>query len=190
LIRHRGFFPIHSFIQIGKEIEMNCKKILSQLDAYADEELSCKRRRKVEEHLAVCQACRGQLDNLERVGGILDSIDVPPLPEGFAARVMAEARNGKVLTVQEKRPFWPLDWSPFRWFVELSRPMRTAVCSAALLACLLGIFLSEKFSLPDSRQTVVASAETMEGFEWFNATPPASLGGAYLNLTLSSSQDR
>lgn len=169
---------------------MSCKKILSQLDAYIDGELPRKRRREVEEHLARCQACRGQLDKLEQVGGILDFIDVPSLPEGFAARVMAEARTVKVLSVQEKRPFWPPDWSPFRWFVELSRPMRTAVCSAALLACLLGILLSEEFSLPDSRQKAVASAETLAGFEWFNPTPPASLGAAYLSLASSSPEGR
>jgi hypothetical protein len=111
---------------------------------------------------------------------------VPPLREGFAARVMAEARTVKVLSLQEKRSFWPPEWSPFRWLAELSRPMRAAVCSAGLVACLLGIFLSEEFSLPESRQTAVASAQTLDGFEWFSPTPPASLGAAYLSQPLRS----
>jgi anti-sigma factor RsiW len=169
---------------------MKCKKILSRLGAYVDEELPRERGREVEGHLAFCEACRGELDKIEQVGGVLDSLDVPPLPEGFVVRVMAEARPGKLLPGQVKRPSWPLDWSLFRWLAELSRPMRTAVCSAALLACLLGILLSEQFSLPDRRQTVVASAEGLEGLEWFNPAPPASLGAAYLNLALSSPHHR
>ena len=169
---------------------MNCGEILSLLDAYHDEELSNQRRREVETHLAACRACREVHEGLGEVGDMLDSLDAPPLPHGFAARVVAEARNRRLPAIQPPRPFAPIDWWPLRWLGELSAPMRMAACGALLLACLLGMYMSKEFSLRQSRQTLVAAADELEGFEWFNPTPPASLGAAYLNLALMSPEDR
>jgi len=168
---------------------MNCRKVLSLLDAYQDGELSGKRRPELEAHLAVCRECREVHEGLGQVCDLLDSLEVPPLPHGFAARVMSEARNRRLPAIQQPRPFAPLEWWPLRWFEELSATMRLAACSALFLACLLGMYMSKEFSLRESRQTVVTTAEELEGFEWFNPTPPASLGAAYLNLALTSPED-
>lgn len=169
---------------------MNCGEILSLLDAYQDGELSDTRRREVDAHLADCRACREVHEGLGQVGDVLDSLEVPPLPHGFAARVMTVARNQRVPAVQKPRPLEPLDWWPLRWFGELAVPMRLAACGALLLAGLLGMYMSKEFSLRQSRQTVTTAADELEGLEWFNPTPPASLGAAYLNLALTSADDR
>jgi anti-sigma factor RsiW len=169
---------------------MNCRKAHPLLDAYRDGELSDQRRRVLEAHLAVCRLCREQHEGLGQVGDMLDSLEVPPLPHGFAARVVSEAHDRRLPVMQPPRALAPLDWWPLRWFGELSSPMRLAACGALLLACLLGMFMSKEFSLQQSRQTPVATTEGLEGFEWFSPTPPTSLGAAYLNLALTSPEDR
>lgn len=168
---------------------MNCKKVLSRLHAYVDGEMPAKRMREMDEHLGVCPACRGQIERIRRVGDILNSLAVPPLPGDFAARVMEEARRRAPL-VKEKKFFFPLDWQPLQWLLDLSGPMRLAACTMVLLACLLGMFMSKELSLSGNHQTAAAEAENLEGFEWFSPTPPASLASAYLVLALTTSDEK
>jgi anti-sigma factor RsiW len=168
---------------------MNCKKVLSRLHAYLDEEVPAKLLREIEEHLGTCQSCRGQVERSRHVDEMLDSLTVPPLPQEFAARVMAEARRRAPLANDEKSLF-PLGWQPLRWLPDLSVPMRLAACAMVLLACLLGMFMSKEVSLSGNRQTFVAEAENLDGFEWFSPTPPASLGSAYLTLASTSPEDQ
>jgi len=158
---------------------MNCKKVLSRLQAYVDGEVPAKLRGEIEEHLGACPLCRSEAERIRKVGDVLDSLSVPPLPEGFSARVMAEARRRAPLATQ-KRSFLPLEWRPLRWLLDLSAPMRVAACAAVLLACLLGMFMSKELSLHQERQAPVAELEPLDGFEWFSPTPPASLGSVYL----------
>jgi|WetSurMetagenome_2_1015567.scaffolds.fasta_scaffold38636_2 anti-sigma factor RsiW len=168
---------------------MNCKEILSRLHAYVDGELPARLMREMEEHLGVCPSCRSQVERIRQMDNMLDSMSVPPLPEGFSARVMAEARK-RALPVPEKRPLMGLDWMPLRWFADLTLPMRLAACATVLLACLLGMLMSRDLSLSGSPRTTVVEAENLDGFEWFSPTPPASLGSAYLTLALSAPEDQ
>jgi anti-sigma factor RsiW len=164
---------------------MNCKKVLSRLHAYLDGEMPTKLMREMEEHLGACPSCRGWVERIHQVGDILDSLTVPPLPEEFAVRVMAEARRRAPLAKDEKSLF-PIGCQPLRWLLDLSVPMRLAACAMVLLACLAGMLMSKELSLSGNRQTLVAEAENLDGFEWFSPTPPASLGSAYLTLALTT----
>jgi anti-sigma factor RsiW len=168
---------------------MNCKKVFSRLHAYADGEVPERLMREMEEHLAACPSCRSQVERIRQVDDILDSMSVPPLPERFSARVMAEARR-RALPAPGKKPLFGLDWMPLRWFADLTVPMRLAACAMVLLACLLGMFMSRDLSLSGSTQTVVVEAENLDGFEWFSPTPPTSLGSAYLTLALTTPEDQ
>jgi anti-sigma factor RsiW len=160
---------------------MNCKEVLFRLQAYVDDEAPAGLIREMEGHLNTCPSCRSQVERIRAVGNILDSLSVPPLPEGFSARLMAEAR--RMAPVAEKRKsFFPLEWQPLRWLLDLSAPMRATACVAILLACLLGMFMSRELSLSGNQRTSAAGTENLEGFEWFSPTPPASLGSAYLTL--------
>jgi anti-sigma factor RsiW len=161
---------------------MNCKKVLFRLHAYVDGEMPAELMREMDEHLGACPACRRQVERIRQVGNILDSLSAPPLPRGFSARVMAEAKR-RSLSAKEKKSFLPVQWQPLRWlFGDLSVPMRLAACGIVLLACLFGMFMSKELSLSGSQAAAVAEAENLDGFEWFSPTPPASLGSAYLTL--------
>jgi len=168
---------------------MNCKKVLSRLHAYVDGEMPASLMREIEQHLGACPSCRSQVERIRQVSDVLDSLTVPPLPQEFSARVIAEARRRALLT-REKKSFLPLGWQPLRWFLELSVPMRLAACAMVLLACLLGMFMSRDLSMSGSSGTTVAEAENLDGFEWFSPAPPASLSSAYLTLALTTPDEK
>jgi anti-sigma factor RsiW len=168
---------------------MNCKKVLSRLQAYADGEMPATLMRQMKEHLNLCPACCHQFERIRHVEDMLDGLTVPPLPDEFAVRVMAEARRMAPVP-KEKRAFFPLKRQPLRWLLDLSVPMRLAACSLVLLACLLGLFMSRELSLSGNRQASAVETENMDGIEWFGPTPPASLSSAYMTLALTATDER
>ena len=85
---------------------MNCKKVLSRLHAYLDGEMPAKLMREMEEHLGVCPSCRSQVEHIRQVDDMLDSLTVPPLPEEFAARIMAEAQEESSARASERDRSW------------------------------------------------------------------------------------
>jgi len=60
----------------------------------------------------------------------------------------------------------------------------------AITACLLGLFMDKEVALFENRQAAATDMESPEGFEWFDPTPPASMGSAYLNLALTLPEER
>jgi anti-sigma factor RsiW len=167
---------------------MNCRKVLSRMHAYLDGEVPSRLMRNMEEHLSICPSCRSQAERIRQVDDMLDSLEVPPLPQEFAARVMTAVRRRAPLT-RAKKSFFPLGWQPLRWLWDLSVPMRLAAGAMVLLACVVGMFMSRDLSLSGSPRTAVADSENLDGFEWFSPTPPTSLGSAYLTLALTTQED-
>jgi anti-sigma factor RsiW len=168
---------------------MNCKKVLSRLQAYVDAEMPVKQRSKTEEHLNSCAICRSQFEQIRAIGDILDTLNVPPLPEGFSVRIMAEAKRRTPL-VKRKKSFFILEWQPpLQWILGLSASMRLAACAMIFLACLLGMLMSKEVFLSGYPQASVAEAKNLDGFEWFSPTPPASLGSIYMTLAEATPDD-
>jgi anti-sigma factor RsiW len=158
---------------------MRCKKVLSHLNAYADHELSDSLSREIDDHLRDCGTCRIQFERILRVGDSINALGVLPVPDGFADRVMAEARS-RVLRSAEKKSFFT-----FNWLSELSIPVRLAACTTVLLAFFLGMTMSREISLAGSRQATASREAGMEGFEWFSPAPPESIEHAYMILASS-----
>ena len=167
---------------------MNCKKVLSRLQAYVDEEVPALLRDEIDEHLGSCPACRSRIESIREIRDALNVLTLPPLPQEFSARVMAEARR-KAPLVKGKKSFFPMEWQPLRWLFDLSVPLRLAACTMVLMACFLGMFMSKEISVYENRQASVAETKHLDGFEWFSPTPPASLGSAYLNLAEETPDD-
>ncbi|MBI2867315.1 MAG: zf-HC2 domain-containing protein [Chloroflexi bacterium] len=57
--------------------------VRDSLSAYLDERLPAKERRQVEQHLAACQACRGELETLRATVHAIRSLSAPALPRSF-----------------------------------------------------------------------------------------------------------
>ncbi len=157
---------------------MGCRKTVSYLDAYADNELGVRQRRSVENHLAGCAACRQRLEAIRGVDAFLTSSQpVPPVPPVLSARIMAEARRRRA--ADEGRTGVSL--APLRAvFAGLSTPMRLAAGATALLALVTGLSVSGSGLF--LRQGTRAGQADINGLEWFTPAPPASVGAAYLAM--------
>ena len=160
---------------------MHCKRIIALLSPYVDDALLGSRKHAVEHHLRACEACRTQLERIRQLGNLLDDLPVPPVPEGFAARIMAEAKT-RLPETKPKRMLPPVIWDPLRWFAEFSAPMRLAACATVLLACVVGLTMDGGF-LVDEQGQVKGSIKNQYGLEWFDPTPPGSVGSVYLAMT-------
>jgi putative zinc finger protein len=59
------------------------------LNAYLDGELKGNRLQQVEEHLTACEICQAELDSLQSLSGLLQTVPAPdfPSPERFATQV-------------------------------------------------------------------------------------------------------
>ena len=163
---------------------MRCKKVLSHLNAYADHELSSSLSCKIDDHLHCCRMCQIEFDQIQHVEGFLNTLNVPPVPQEFAARVMIEARK-RALPGAEKKSFFAWDGFSLQWLSELSMPVRLAACTTILLAFFLGMTMSREISLSGNHQTTASREAGLEGFEWFSPAPPESLEHTYMILASS-----
>jgi anti-sigma factor RsiW len=66
---------------------MNCERIGSSLIPYLDGRASTSERRKVEEHLAACAACRTRAEEYRRLSIVLDEAPAMEPSLGFNARL-------------------------------------------------------------------------------------------------------
>jgi len=159
---------------------MRCKKIVALLSPYVDGALSGSRKHDVKQHLRACEACRAKLERIRQLGNLLDGLPVPSVPEGFAARVMAEAKT----RLPETKAKWvlpPVTWDPLRWFLKFSAPMRLAACATVLLACVVGLTMDGGL-LVDKQGQVKGSVQNLYGLELFDPTPPGSVDSIYLAM--------
>ncbi|MBI4861207.1 MAG: zf-HC2 domain-containing protein, partial [Candidatus Riflebacteria bacterium] len=67
---------------------MSCEEISSLLDAYVVGDLGTADTGRVESHLSGCPGCSRKVEDERRLVRWLRSREVPPLPEGFARRVV------------------------------------------------------------------------------------------------------
>ncbi len=165
---------------------MRCRRIQEQLDAYlADGEhsLSTPDREQVENHLRKCKECRRELSRLRSLHRLLVETPVPPLPEGFASRVVARAKTRQA--VAKTRLAVPVR---SRW--NAWQRLRLAAGSAAALAVglALGAFLGNDVWQDDAgrRQAAAArQADVLAGasFGRLVVGDDDSLARAYLDLT-------
>ena len=107
------------------------------------------------------------------------SLPVPPVPEGLAARIMAEARRRQPTRIPERPASLPA-WNPLQWIAELSAPMRLAACATVLLALVVGLSLDGGHMT--KRNVGLRQGKDLYGLEWFAPAPPSSIGSVYIAM--------
>jgi len=115
---------------------MRCAAVRKQLNRYLDAELAPGAREEVERHLSDCPACLAALAELQGVGGLWTALETPVVPEGFADRVMREARKR---TASKPRQAWHWPW--LRWWWEQSLAMRAAAASVVVVGLAVGMVM-------------------------------------------------
>jgi len=159
---------------------MKCRKIISHLNAYVDGELPERRRRTVEAHLAGCESCQKRFEEIRDLAELFEgTLPVPPVPDGFAARIMAKARRRQPVAIPGS-PSLLSAWNPLRWIAGLSAPMRLAACATVLLALVVGLSLDGRNI---TRRNVLAEpGKDLYGLAWFAPAPPGSIGSIYIAM--------
>lgn len=164
---------------------MRCPAVLEKLEAYAARELAPRARARIEAHLRSCPACRRALARREQLEAVVRAVPAPPVPDGFADRVMVRARQGVKLPHALPRSLC----HPLRW-LEPQR-LRTGLAAVAALAAglLVGVYLGQHTWQPSDQgprgPTRVSPADPVaaSGLGHLADFGDSSLAEAYLSLT-------
>lgn len=145
---------------------MRCSKAGKYLSSYIDNELGAKEAGLLESHLAQCDRCRGELEQMRQLQGLFSQTQRFSAPPAFRVKVMEK------VGAQPSKGF-----SLFPVFV------RFAEAGVFMLAITAGIMsggmLINAFTPHHKGEQIVASLS----LETFEALPPDSLGRAYLAMT-------
>lgn len=112
---------------------MSCKKWKKKLSSYLDNELSDRKKLKIERHLESCQTCYNQFKQLERLHRLVQSIPSEKPKTGFYER-LSERLSQKELTLGEKLLGGRYDW-------QLSFPRVGKITIAVSAVLLLSVSL-------------------------------------------------
>ncbi|MCL4204947.1 MAG: zf-HC2 domain-containing protein [Pirellulaceae bacterium] len=85
---------------------MRCQVVQQKLDQYAGQSLSGPERELMERHLRSCPVCQQSLERQSRLQTLLQSCHAPPIPEEFAARVLARAESHPVVVTRPSSRGW------------------------------------------------------------------------------------
>ena len=144
---------------------MGCPKSIL-ISEYLDNELQGTKKTAFESHLASCDRCSATLAEMRSLRAAFAKAERHQAPYGFAARVMA-----RTAALEKKR--WP-------WIVPFSIRFAEAAALVAVISVgiLAGKFITNNF--PVAQTMNIASSLSLDVFD---ATPPGSLGGAYIAMT-------
>lgn len=165
---------------------MRCNDVQQKLDLFATGELTHTVREKIEAHLESCKECGEALARVRRFEDLLTAAPAPPVPDGFAARVVARAKE------RQARAVGQLPAPRGRYRLAWQRIRLSAGTAAALAAGLMvGMFMGHE-TWQAVRQQPLASATRPPdplaafGFEYLVEPGGDSLAQAYLGLTATS----
>jgi anti-sigma factor RsiW len=159
---------------------MRCPEVRQKLDLYTQQELAPSIQEQIEAHLSRCERCQQELRRLRRLEELLASTQSPPMPEGFAERVLAQARS-KVSPACGPTP------TPHRPRRGFGGRLRTAIGTAAALAAglLVGCYLGWDTWQGVGRPAVVDTTDPLAGSGLGQLVEPGgdSLTQTFLALT-------
>lgn len=81
-----------------------CSEAVEQLWHYLEHELSGERRAQIEEHLALCRRCCGELEFAEELRGFLADAARPELPPDVEGRLSSFLRGLEETAAGEPEP--------------------------------------------------------------------------------------
>ena len=144
---------------------MSCPKS-KLISAYLDKELKLGEKTEFEAHMQGCNLCSQALEEMRSLHASFSTTQRHQAPYGFATRVMARTRE--------------LEKQQTPWHVPLI--MRFAEAVVLLVVITAGILAGKVVTSGFSAMNTPTIASSLS-LDMFDATPPGSLGGAYLAMT-------
>jgi len=171
---------------------MRCQTVRQRLEALAAEEVAPHVRKEMEGHLRSCSGCRAAWARQKQLATLIRSVPAPPVPDGFAGRLVARARVGR----ESARPVSPSGWRSLGWLGP--RRLRLGMGTAAALAAglLIGGLMGRQtwprsaVQIGAGNQVVEADPVEASGLGFLTSLGDQSLGEAYLGLTWAPDDER
>lgn len=170
---------------------MRCHKVQQKLEAHAAGELAPQEQTRIEDHLRRCSLCQVALVRQQALQSLVANVPAPPLPDGFAGRVMAEARQQGRFRRRVPR----VTWNGLGWL----EPQRLRLAMGPVAALAAGLFIGafmgwetwQGSAMQRGAGTQVAEGDFAAGPEVSLLTDlgDRSLGNAYLGLTRISGNE-
>jgi anti-sigma factor RsiW len=154
-----------------------CKSFRKKLSAYQDGELESADKNVIEAHLRTCDACRKQHEALRQTYRMLRSLpEIEPDP-GLSRRIVDSATLAQ-------EPFWVRALGEAFRCLPAPAAMVALAAAGLLVGTMLGNLLIEGQFHPSHRLSASFSdqALTLASVKVFDATPPGSFAGGYLNV--------
>ncbi|MFP4435583.1 MAG: anti-sigma factor family protein [Phycisphaerae bacterium] len=163
---------------------MRCENVQEQLNRFAAGNLPVTDRRNVQAHLVECAACRAKLAELDALAGVVAGTPTPPLPSGFASRVMAVARKR-----QETQPV--AVWNLLRWWRLASGPMHVAAAAVLIVGLSVGVLLGWTSSPQTAPTETATQTDPVDAYQidYLGEAPSGSLANSYLTLVSTSDEE-
>jgi anti-sigma factor RsiW len=151
--------------------KMKCSQIEKMISRYVDNDLGLEEKRLFELHIQECPGCKHELEEVRAVHELFTSAERFPAPYGFTTRVMAN--------LEAKEPSWLWQLFTFRPFF-----LRAVEVAFALVVIVIGmvsgsVLVADRTS---EKQAVQATVQESFSLDLFEATPPGSIGGAYMQV--------
>ena len=161
---------------------MHCENVQQQLNRFTAGDLPVADQRAVQAHLDECAACRAKLAEFDVLAGVVASTPTPPIPSGFASRVMAAARQR-----QEAQPV--AAWNLLRWWRLTSGPMHAAAAAVLIVGLTVGVVLGWTSAPPAARETA-GEVDPVDVYQidYLGEAPSGSLADSYLTLVSATNE--
>ena len=165
---------------------MRCENVRLKIDAYVAGELPPKAQFDFEEHLKTCEGCRHAAATVRRLTELGRTVAVPPVPEGFAQRVHALARQ----RAAGRAP--ALNWSLLAWWRMVSVPMRAAAAAVLVIGLATGVLMGwNTWQAPATPPPQVSLVDPLAPYNvvYLTDAPDGSLAQGYLALVSGAAQE-
>jgi anti-sigma factor RsiW len=129
----------------------NCEDIRELLSARLDGELTAEEARLLDGHLASCEACRGELAELERTWKALGELSDVEVPAGLDQRVIARATGSKRPTSASRRIL--------RWVYPLS------AAAAVLVAVVVAFHMKSGVAVDLETHQIVKDMDVLQNLD-------------------------
>jgi transposase InsO family protein len=156
---------------------MRCEEVLKRLSALSSGDVAPDVRRAMRAHFGECAACRKALERVDGLAAVMAGTRTPPIPSGFAARVMAAARQRQLAGPGAA-------WNPWRWWRLTTVPIRAAACAVFVVGVVVGLVLGWRVSPSAGPARRVVQGDPLEAYQldFLSGAPEGSLARSYLTL--------
>lgn len=160
---------------------MKCTRFRGLCGAYLDDQAPRDLRARMESHLGSCDACRRALESARALSALLRAQSAPPVPDGFAQRVMARAR-AQQSSVPSRLGVRDL----VHRMLNSLRPVTAATAAVLATGLILGALMGHDLGRirSSSRAPRASAGDPLEGYDldYLSEAPRGSLSHTVLTL--------